>query len=124
VYVLSNLPLDLTVDYAVSWKEFQKIQDVWTESGGILPLHADDLHKVAPLAIGSIKTAKRMVKLYKGAESLISCFAPEGCSMYEYKTVRHRGKGYTVYVSNTLTISKEWLSKVLAEEVVLLNKLN
>ena len=65
-----------------------------------------------------------MMKQYKGAESLIPCFVPEGCSMYEYKTERQRGKGYTVYVSKTLTISKEWLSKVLAREVVLLNQLN
>lgn len=124
IFVLSNVPLDLTVDHAVSWKEFQKVQAIWDESGGVFPMHPEDLLVLAPDSSGSLKTAKRMRGRYLEAESLVRCFIPEQFTKYRYKTAKQRGEGYSIYIADRLEMKKEKLSALLGHDVSLLEKLN
>jgi hypothetical protein len=54
---------------------------------------------------------------------LAESFIPEKFIMYEYKTAKQRGDGYAIYIAAALDMSKETLSGLLGEQVVLLNKL-
>jgi hypothetical protein len=123
VYILSSVPLDVTVDKAVSWKEFQKIQSLWEESEGILPLNPKDLVKVAPNAAGSKSTAKRMITSFIEAESLLGSFIPEDFAMYRYKATSHRGKDYALYAAKGMELSRSFLGDYLGLEIVELKQL-
>jgi len=46
VFVLSSVPLDLTVDYLISWKRLQDFIECWKVGGGIVPLNTQHLKKV------------------------------------------------------------------------------
>ncbi|MDG2176897.1 MAG: hypothetical protein P8M72_12305, partial [Gammaproteobacteria bacterium] len=70
VFILSSVPLDITVDHLWSWKKLQRVLELWKEADGVLPLDANQLVKRCP-SIGSVKTASRRVKEIVLDKSLI-----------------------------------------------------
>ena len=39
VYILSDVPLNITVDYEWSWAEYQQLLSLWEEADGVMPLN-------------------------------------------------------------------------------------
>ena len=71
VYLLSNLPLNATVDHLYGWDEIQKLLSLWNESEGVLPLNAAQLQLRCPKHATSESTAKRLISDWKRVNSLI-----------------------------------------------------
>ena len=69
VYILSNVPLNVTVDYGWSWKQYQKSLDVLRACSWVVPKKTKDLMALIPDI--SERTARDWLKELKTAESLI-----------------------------------------------------
>ena len=71
VFILSSVPLDITVDYQWSWEKLQLFLPLWREAEGVLPLNPAHMMKRCPKSVGSERTAERRSKELKTATSLI-----------------------------------------------------
>ena len=69
VYILSNVPLNVTVDYGWSWKQYQKSLEVLRACSWVVPKKTKDLMALIPDI--SERTARDWLKELKTAESLI-----------------------------------------------------
>ena len=69
VYILSNVPLNVTVDYGWSWKQYQKSVEVLRACSWLVPKKTKDLMALIPDM--PERTAREWVKELKAAESLI-----------------------------------------------------
>ena len=69
VYILSNVPLNVTVDYGWSWKQYQKSLGVLRSCSWVVPKKTKDLMALIPDM--SERTARGWLKELKTAESLI-----------------------------------------------------
>ena len=69
VYVLSNVPLNITVDCGWSWKQYQKSLEVLRTCSWIVPKKTKDLMALIPDI--SERTARDWLNELKTAESLI-----------------------------------------------------
>ena len=49
VYILSNVPLNVTVDCGWSWTEYQQLLSLWEEADGVMPLNPQHLMKRCPV---------------------------------------------------------------------------
>ena len=69
VYILSNVPLNVTVDYGWSWKQYQKSVEVLRACSWLVPKKTKDLMALIPDI--SERTARDWLNELKAAESLI-----------------------------------------------------
>ena len=69
VYILSNVPLNVTVDYGWSWKQYQKLVEVLRACSWVAPKKTKDLMALIPEI--SERTARDWLNELKTAESLI-----------------------------------------------------
>mgnify|MGYP001121483891 CR=1 FL=1 len=69
VYILSNVPLNATVDYGWSWKQYQKSLDILKACLWVVPKKTKDLMALIPDI--SERTARDWLNELKTAESLI-----------------------------------------------------
>lgn len=69
VYILSNVPLNVTVNYGWSWKQYQKSLDVLRACRWVVPKKTKDLMALIPDI--SERTARDWLNELKTAESLI-----------------------------------------------------
>jgi hypothetical protein len=71
VYILSNVPLNVTVDYGWSWKQYQDQVGMWRACNGNIPTKPKELMARIPEVATSQRTAERLVKELKTAKILI-----------------------------------------------------
>lgn len=104
VYILSNVPLELTIDNLFSWRGLQKLIRVIDEAEGVLPLNPRHLKIKCPSSVSSLATAKRLVADLKELSPLISIYIRE-MSLFsiEYRAV-NKGKYSTALVSDSISI--------------------
>ena len=69
VYVLSKVPLNVTVDYGWSWKQYQKSLEVLRACSWKVPKKTKDLMALIPDILE--RTARGWLNELKTAESLI-----------------------------------------------------
>ena len=71
VYILSNVPLNVTVDYGWSWKQYQDLVGMWRACNGDVPTKPRELMARIPEVATSLRTAERLSKELKTAKILI-----------------------------------------------------
>ncbi|MDC1457832.1 hypothetical protein N8375_02605 [Burkholderiaceae bacterium] len=71
VYILSNVPLNVTVDYGWSWKQYQDLVGMWRACNGDVPTKPKELMARIPEIATSLRTAERLSKELKTAKTLI-----------------------------------------------------
>jgi hypothetical protein len=71
VYILSNVPLNVTVDYGWSWSEYQQLLALWKESEGVLPLNPEHLMNRCPINAKKLTRTKELIQAWKRSEILI-----------------------------------------------------
>ena len=71
VYVLSNVPLNITVDCGWSWKQYQDLVGMWRTCSGDVPTKPKELMALIPEIATSLRTAERLSKELKTAKTLI-----------------------------------------------------
>ena len=103
VYILSSVPLDLTIDNLFSWTQLQKLVDLMSEAEGVIPFSPKHLMKRCPISATSERTAKRFIKELKEANPLIDKYIREValCSI-DYR-VTNKGKYSEVLISEEIT---------------------
>ena len=101
VFILSSVPLDITVDKRWGWKKLQRALELWREPNGVLPLDAPQLLTRCP-SIGSVKTASRWVKEIVLDKSLIVYLIRSvSISSVSYRKIGQK-KQYTALVDASL----------------------
>jgi hypothetical protein len=70
VFILSSVPLDITVDHLLSWDALQRSLALIREADGFLPLNKTHLAERCP-SVGSERTAKKRIAELKRARVLI-----------------------------------------------------
>jgi hypothetical protein len=71
VYILSNVPLNVTVDYGWSWTEYQQLLSMWKEAEGVMPLNPEHLMKRCPVTSKGMTRTKELIQGWKRSEILI-----------------------------------------------------
>jgi len=89
VFILSSVPVDITVDHLWRWETVQKLLALWDEADGVLPLNAKHMVKRCPESAGSERTARRLASEFKTAMCLIYSLIRE-VAVY---TVPYRAQG-------------------------------
>ena len=76
VFILSNVPLDITVDHLFSLKHLDKMLDCWEHTGGIISLNKVHLNKMWPES-GSVDNAKVLVAKFQKAFPVFEMVMPK-----------------------------------------------
>ena len=121
VFILSSVPLDITVDKLWSWKKLQRALELWREADGVLPLDAPMLFKRCP-SVGSAASARRVASEIKLLTSLIYYLIRDmSDSLVNYRKVGQK-KQYTALVDASLGDQRliETLSELTRQAVELI----
>ena len=104
VYILSNVLLNVTVDYGWSWTEYQQLLLLWEEADGVMPLNPQHLMKRCPVNSKGLTRTKELIKGWKRSEILIiNTIRKSDLYVREYRPVDS---------------SSRWSSVVIAANVV------
>jgi len=117
VYILSCVPLDITVDHAAEWKQLQRAKDVWESCNGIMPMAPDHLILVSPI-IRSTGTARRFSREMKKLNSLINIFIKD-LSTFKHQYRTNKVKWSDIYISPDISETKQALEEQIDEMVEL-----
>ncbi len=85
VFILSSVPVDVTVDHLWGWKRLQSVLALVEEADGLLPLNPKHMMKRCPLLATSERTAKGLVSELKRARFLIGIYIRD-VALYNYRT--------------------------------------
>jgi hypothetical protein len=116
VYILSKLPLDVTIDYHHGWERLHRLLEVWEEAEGVLPLSHEHMLKRCPRTVTSRTLAVGFSKDWKMSASLIEVFISKPDTFYRrYRPKNSRSKWSKVVCSGH--VSEEQISHVLSDLV-------
>jgi len=76
VFILSNVPLDITVDHLFSLKHLDKMLDCWDHTGGVISLNKVHLNKMWPES-GSVDNAKVLIEKFQKALPVFEMVMPK-----------------------------------------------
>jgi hypothetical protein len=102
VYILSSVPLGLTIDNLFSWKRLQKLVDLLGEANGVIPLNPKHLMKRCPVVATSERTAKRLISDLKEANPLINIYIREMALFSIDYRITNKGKYSEALVSKDI----------------------
>jgi len=120
VYILSSVPLDLTIDNLFSWTKLQKLVDLIDEANGFIPLNPKHLMARCPESATSKATAERLIKELKDLNPLISIYIREMRLFSISYRITNKGKYSKALISkdiDTETINND-LSLLLGTDKV------
>ena len=105
VFVLSNVPLDVTVDHLLGWKRYQQIKAVWEACNGVMPTKPEHLLIAAADVMGSLGTAKRYAREQKRIMFLIEYIIRDmSILLIKYRPASSSGKYSTAYISSSVAV--------------------
>ena len=85
VFILSSVPVDVTVDHLWGWQRLQSVLALVEEADGLLPLNAKHMMVRCPLSATSERIAKGLVSELKRARFLIGLYIRD-VALYNYRT--------------------------------------
>ena len=103
VFILSSVPLDITVDYQWSWEKLQLFLPLWREAEGVLPLNPAHMMKRCPKSVGSERTAERRSKELKTATPLIKYIIREVAVYSVNYSLPSQKKPFTAIVAGNVS---------------------
>lgn len=123
VFLLSSVPLDITVDHLWGWKRLQRALELWREADGVLPLDAPSLLKRCP-SVGSEATARRVANDIKPITFLIRYIIRNMSVSLDYYHKAGQNKQFSALVDASLdeTSLVEELSRLAGHAVELVKK--
>ena len=118
VFILSSVPLDVTVDHLVGWKQYQQIKAVWNACNGVMPTNPEHLLIAAAGVVGSLGSAKRYAREQKKIMFLIT-YIIRGVSLFsvKYRPAGSRSKWSTAYVSSDVENYQQRLEELVGGEI-------
>ncbi|MDA9982671.1 hypothetical protein N9H39_08040 [Gammaproteobacteria bacterium] len=131
VILLSNLPLDLTVDELVSWKELMsgggKLEQAWDQLNGVMPLSQTFLSKKFPQLFSTKDKAKGFLKKFSqkgGKPNNITISNSTLLSEYGYRLKGKAGKNIRCLSEYGPAQTKKELEKLHGIQIIKLKKLS
>ena len=119
VFILTSIPVDITVDHLWDWNHLQEFLGDWESSGGIIPLKPQDYVTTFPdSGLASESGIKKKTARLKSTFSLIDILISNRVLFGSYKTdprVRNPSK---VYISSEYEDPKATLEQAIGKEVV------
>ena len=113
VFILSKIPLEISVDYVWRWGDLHRCLSLWEEADGVLPMRQCDLMRRCPESAGSEKKAKKRITKFKLCLPLIKILIRErNILRVEYQS-SETGTKYDAYVDGNL--DREKIRKSLTE---------
>lgn len=100
VYILSSVPLDLTIDNLFSWTQLQKLAYLLDEAKGVIPLNPKHLMKRCPESATSKSTAERMIANLKDLNPLIRLYIREMRLFSVDYRIKNKGRYSKALISN------------------------
>ena len=103
VYILSSVPLNVTVDYGWSWTEYQQLLSLWEEADGLMPLNPEHLMKRCPVNSKGMTRTKELIQGWKRSEMLIvNTIRKSDLYVREYRTEGSQSRWSSVVVAATV----------------------
>ena len=100
VYILSNVPLNVTVDYGWSWNEYQQLLSLWEEADGLMPLNPEHLMKRCPVNSMGLTRTKELIQHWKRSEILIrNTIRESDLCVREYRTAGSQSRWSSVVIA-------------------------
>jgi len=112
VYILSSVPLGLTVDNLFKWKELHRLVSLLDEANGIIPLNPKHLMKRCPKLATSKSTAERFIEELKDLNPLINLYIRKVRLFSIDYRIKNKGKYSKALISKN--IDKETISNDLS----------
>ena len=104
VYILSNVPLNVTVDYEWSWTEYQQLLSLWKEAEGLMPLNPEHLMKRCPATSKGMTRTKELIQGWKRSEILIrNTIRESDLFVLEYRSEGSQSRWSSVVVKTSVT---------------------
>jgi hypothetical protein len=122
VILLSNLPLNITVDRLASWQDMtakgSRLDQAWgRQTVGVMPLEKTWLAKSHPDLWPSVGAAGKEISRKKG-HFPISTIGKMSLSILEYRFINQRRWSKCLAAQNDLVFAQEALQKLLGAEVI------
>ncbi len=121
VFILTSIPVDITVDNLWSWDRLQEFLRLWNESEGILPLRPEDLLKVLPDLNLTVRGAKDLTARLKKTLPLIDILISQDVLFGSYRTNSPKGVPPKIIISSRCDNPVEALEKRLGVKVTAFN---
>ena len=100
VFILSSVPLDITVHHLWRWERLQRALGLWREAEGVLPLDPIQLLSKCP-SLGSDRTARRATKDIESAMPLIRLLIRDVAKTFvKYRRIGHK-KTFTALIDTS-----------------------
>jgi hypothetical protein len=120
VYILSNVPLNVTVDYGWSWAEYQQLLSLWEEADGVMPLNPKHLMKRCPVNSKGLTRTKELIQGWKRSEILIiNTIRKSDLYVSEYRPVDSSSRWSSVVIAAKVApeVAKVVLAGVAGDDV-------
>jgi len=105
VYILSNVPLNVTVDYGWSWAEYQQLLSLWEEADGVMPLNPKHLMKRCPVNSKGLTRTKELIQGWKRSEILIiNTIRKSDLYVSEYRSIDSSSRWSSVVIAASCRI--------------------
>ena len=102
VFILSSVPLNITVNHFYGWKQLQQCLALLEEADGVLPLNPAHMMLRCPITATSNAKARDMVGSIKVLRSLINTLIKESSTLLQYRP-EGSSKPSSAIVSNGLS---------------------
>ena len=117
VFILTSIPVDITVDNLWSWDRLQEFLRLWNESDGVLSLSPTDIRKVLPNIVGSESGAKKLTARLRSTLPLIDILISHEVLHFSYETNTPKRTAQTALVSSKHEDPRKALEEKLGETV-------
>ena len=121
VFILTSIPVDMTVDHLWSWERLQEFLECWIESDGVLPLKAEDLLKVLPNSNLTVRGAKDLAARLKKTLPLIYNLISQDVLFGSYRSNNPKGIAPKLIISSKYDDPRRTLEEKLNEKVTSLD---
>ena len=124
VFIMSSVPLDITVDHLWSWKRLQAVLALVHEADGVLPLNAKHMLQRCPINANSIRSAERWAAEFKAASFLISIYIRDVAVYKVHYRIPKQKRPSEALVFGDITIEQaaDTLSVVAKDTVEIIEK--
>ena len=123
VYILNDIPVDITVDYLWNWEQLQEFLNIWDITNGSIPLGSQELLELTPIT--SISGVKKLAKRLKSTVGLIESIINEEVLLFGYKIdASSKGTPAKALISSKHSKPREALEKAINKSVGAFKQLN
>ncbi len=117
VFILTSIPLDITVDHLWNWNSLLQFLKLWELSDGVVPLRPEHLTTSFPDEVRSVGAAQDLTARIKSMESLISMYIRQSSLYSSYKVDPSARRYSYAIISPMHSDRKQALEDIIGMEI-------